>query len=82
MSSDYLIDFNVGPCAIGLAIPSVLASSLNLAMKNSILIKKNSVFEKINRIKTVIFDKTGTLFTNSATIETFKNLAQEKLSDE
>ena len=47
------------PCALGLAIPSVIVIALNLAMKNSILIKKNTFFEKINRVKCVIFDKTG-----------------------
>ena len=35
------------PCALGLAIPSVLVITLNLAMKNQILIKKNNIFEKI-----------------------------------
>lgn len=51
------------PCALGLAIPSVLVITLNLAMKNQILIKKNNIFEKIHRVKCVVFDKTGTLFT-------------------
>lgn len=52
------------PCALGLAIPSVLVITLNLAMKNQILIKKNNIFEKIHRVNCVVFDKTGTLFTN------------------
>lgn len=51
------------PCALGLAIPSVIAISLNIAMKLGILIKKNNLFEELNKIKCIFFDKTGTLFT-------------------
>ncbi|KRX06244.1 hypothetical protein PPERSA_06126 [Pseudocohnilembus persalinus] len=51
------------PCVIGLAIPSVVAIALNLAMKHNIIIKNTSSFESINQVKSIIFDKTGTLFT-------------------
>ena len=51
------------PCALGLAIPSVIANILNLAIKSGILIKRTKVFEKIKNTKIVAFDKTGTLFT-------------------
>ena len=51
------------PCAIGLAVPSVIAIVLNMATKSGILIKNNSVFEKIKKAKVIAFDKTGTLFT-------------------
>lgn len=61
---------------MGLAVPSVIATSLNLAMKNSILIKKNTVFEKISKIKAIVFDKTGTLFTKSNKVDEFTNLSE------
>jgi len=32
------------PCALGLAVPSVIAIVLNLATKSGILIKNNAVF--------------------------------------
>ena len=51
------------PCALGLAIPSVIANILNLAIKSGILIKKTTAFESIKGAKVVAFDKTGTLFT-------------------
>lgn len=60
------------PCALGLAIPSVITITLNLAMKHSILLKKNSIFEKISQVKSVIFDKTGTLFTKVDKITDYK----------
>ncbi len=64
------------PCALGLAVPSVLAIALNLAIKSGILIRKNTVFEKSKSCKIVAFDKTGTLFTKVEKIEeyhVFKN---------
>jgi Cu+-exporting ATPase len=51
------------PCALGLAVPSVMAIILNLATKSGVLIKNNAVFEKMKRAKKIAFDKTGTLFT-------------------
>lgn len=57
------------PCAVGLAIPSVIANILNLAIKSGILIKKTSIFEKIKQSQIVAFDKTGTLFTKLNRIE-------------
>jgi len=41
-------------------------------MKNSLLIKKNSVLEKINTVGGVVFDKTGTLFTKVKEIRDFE----------
>lgn len=32
------------PCALGLAVPSVVVISLNMALKSGILIKKNTIF--------------------------------------
>ena len=57
------------PCALGLAVPSVIAIILNLATKSGILIKNNGVFEKIKKAKVIAFDKTGTLFTKLNKIE-------------
>lgn len=51
------------PCALGLAVPSVIAIALNLAIKSGILVRKNTVFEKSKTCEVVAFDKTGTLFT-------------------
>ncbi len=59
------------PCALGLAIPSVIATTLNLALSHSLLLKKNSVFEKILAVRAVIFDKTGTLFTKLRAVSDF-----------
>jgi len=49
------------PCAIGIAIPLVIAVAINKGLKNGIIIKNSLVLEKSNSINTIIFDKTGTL---------------------
>lgn len=59
------------PCALGLAVPSVIAIVLNLATKSGILIKNNRVFEKMKVAKKIAFDKTGTLFTRIGKIEEY-----------
>lgn len=65
------------PCALGLAVPSVIAIVLNLATKSGILIKNNSVFEKMKNANKIAFDKTGTLFTRLNKIEFFRVLNQD-----
>lgn len=62
------------PCALGLAVPSVIAIVLNLATKSGVLIKNNAIFEKMKKAKKIAFDKTGTLFTRISRIEDFKVL--------
>ncbi len=49
------------PCALGLATPLAVVTSLGTAIKNGLLIKSSETFEKISAIKTIVFDKTGTL---------------------
>ena len=57
------------PCALGLAVPSVVGIVLNVAIKNGILIRNNSVIETMKTASVVAFDKTGTLFTRINKIE-------------
>lgn len=64
------------PCALGLAVPSVMAIILNLATKSGVLIKNNGIFEKMKRTKKIAFDKTGTLFTRINKIEEYKVLSK------
>jgi P-type Cu+ transporter len=64
------------PCALGLAVPSVIAIILNLATKSGVLIKNNGIFEKMKKAKKIAFDKTGTLFTRINKIEEYKVLSK------
>ena len=49
------------PCAIVISIPLAFFSSLGVASKNGILIKGTNYIETLSKIKTFIFDKTGTM---------------------
>ena len=61
------------PCALGLAVPTVIAIALNIAYKKGILIRKNIVFENGSKCKVVAFDKTGTLFVRVNSLEFIVN---------
>lgn len=49
------------PCAILISIPLAFFSSVGNASKNGILIKGTNYIETLSKIKTFVFDKTGTM---------------------
>ncbi len=49
------------PCSLGLASPLSVVVALGTGAKNKILIKDGTTLEKINKIDTIVLDKTGTL---------------------
>ncbi|WP_457627869.1 copper-translocating P-type ATPase [Persephonella sp.] len=49
------------PCALGIATPIAVVSSVGRGAKEGILIKEPSIVEKINGINLMVFDKTGTV---------------------
>ncbi|WP_058367474.1 heavy metal translocating P-type ATPase [Haloparvum sedimenti] len=51
------------PCALGLATPLAVASGLRDALRRSIVVFDETVFERLRDADTVVFDKTGTLTT-------------------
>ncbi len=49
------------PCALGLATPMAVAVATGRGARDGILIRDASAFERMDRIRTVVLDKTGTV---------------------
>jgi Cu2+-exporting ATPase len=57
------------PCALGLATPMSVMVGVGKGAQNGVLIKNAEALEKMNRVDTVIVDKTGTLTEGKPTVE-------------
>jgi len=51
------------PCALGLATPTALLVGLSLGAEQGLLIRGGEVLEQLDRLTTLVLDKTGTLTT-------------------
>jgi Cd2+/Zn2+-exporting ATPase len=49
------------PCALVLSVPAAMTSALAAGARRGLLVKGGAVFEALARVRTVAFDKTGTL---------------------
>ena len=49
------------PCALGLATPMAVAVATGRGARSGLLVREASAFERMDRLDTVVFDKTGTV---------------------
>ncbi len=64
------------PCAIGLATPLAIVTSIGTLSKNNLLVKSSETLEIIPKIDTIVFDKTGTLTNGKLEINKIYNYSK------
>ncbi|GEP19701.1 heavy metal translocating P-type ATPase [Pediococcus argentinicus] len=68
------------PCPLILAAPIALVSGMSSASRNSIIVKNGTTIEKMAELKTIAFDKTGTI--TKGKLELAEVVSQNRFSTE
>ncbi|PVX51089.1 Cu2+-exporting ATPase [Balneicella halophila] len=65
------------PCALGLATPMSVMVGVGKGAQNGVLIKNAEALEKMNKVDTLIIDKTGTITEGKPTTETVGSFSKD-----
>jgi len=66
------------PCAFLIAIPLSYFGGIGLAAKKGILFKGSDVIEKLIKLKSIVFDKTGTITTGKFKVDTIEIIGDKQ----
>ncbi|MCK5839488.1 MAG: heavy metal translocating P-type ATPase metal-binding domain-containing protein [Bacteroidales bacterium] len=66
------------PCALALTLPFTFGSTMRIFGKNGFYLKKAEIIERLSKINTIVFDKTGTITQNDAFKIDKSNLKADK----
>ncbi|WP_378187631.1 heavy metal translocating P-type ATPase [Aquimarina sp. W85] len=66
------------PCALALARPFALGNMVRIFGKHGFFLKNSTVVERLAYLDTLIFDKTGTITTNTGNLTSYKGASLDK----
>lgn len=69
------------PCALAIAVPVTIVTSLGTLAKNGIFIRNPDMFQLLRKVNDVVFDKTGTLTYGKFAVVGYENMIDSEQTE-